>query len=119
MTQKMPQASPSVPVTRNPPQVGQGATLVYPEDRYPYIIIGVSPSGHRITLQEVQAKAVAPADTHNGFPVFDHVYSEAELAQAELLKRTVTATRRRDGSYYVGGSKMEIGQARYYRDYSS
>jgi hypothetical protein len=33
------------------PEVGMGATLCYPSDRYPYTIIGVSKSGKTITLQ--------------------------------------------------------------------
>lgn len=99
------------------PRVGDAATLLYPQDRVPYEVEKVSPARHKITLVEISTTGLAPNYRHNGFPVFDRVFAPDECA-ARKTNSTIDAYRRKDGEYYHCAMRVEIGQARYYRDHS-
>lgn len=108
--------------TTNPtptPAVGQGATLVYPDDRYLFRITAVSKSGHKITMEWILTTGLKPDDYCNGFTVFDHIYTAEEIAAAPASKDIRHAYRNKDGKYRVGGSiPVIIGTARYRRNYA-
>lgn len=101
------------------------ATLLYPDDCYPYLVLSVSPSGSFAVverLQEVSGKTGhKPEGNHNGFPVWSHYYTTDELQSMrypEGKRETQKAHRRKDGRYYLGGVVMTFAYARYRRDYS-
>lgn len=94
-------------------KVGDPATLVYPQDNYPYVVVAVSPGGAKITLEALDYSGLAPAYHHGPFPVYD-----CEVETSRRSGRTITAHLGRHG-YAVGGSTpVAIGQARYRRDWS-
>lgn len=113
---------PAAPV----PAVGEGATLYYPADRYPYVVVEVSATGHAIWVKPLSCVDMTtghePAGSCNGFPVWDHTYTDDELKtlaveHAEPMK----LTRRQDGRYRPVGSSditVGIGHARYYRNFA-
>lgn len=108
------------------PAVGMGATQVYPQDRYPYVVVEVSRTGHAIWVKPLRTvfsdTGHEPEGRCNGFPVWVHVYTEDEirdLVQADVAP--VKLTRRTDGRYRpVGGNDLifGLGQARYFRNYA-
>lgn len=65
------------------PAVGMGATQFYPQDRYPYVVVEASRTGHAIWVRPLECVSTrtghAPAGSCNGFPVWDHEYTDAEL----------------------------------------
>lgn len=108
------------------PAVGTGATLYYPQDRYPYVVVEVSRTGNAIWVKPVETVSTktghAPAGTCNGFPVWDHTYTDDEVKA--LVQDGVTPTkltRRADGRYRPVGSSdvvYGLGHARYFRNYA-
>lgn len=106
----------------NTPVVDGGATMHYPDDRMPYVVVKVSPSGAKVTLAPVRivdgTTGHRPAGDCNGFPVWDHTYTPEEL-HAMREEYTVTAHRRKDGRYYSGGTRVTFDGARYYRNHAS
>ena len=114
------------PATRCLPTVGQGATKCYPTDKYPMRVVKVSVTGHAIWVLPVKSVDMStghlPDGTCNGFPVWDHTYTEAEL---DLLTSThpsyaQKATHRQDGTYRLVGTETQVavGHARLYRNYA-
>lgn len=113
---------PAVPV----PAVGMGATQFYAQDRYPYVVVEVSRTGHAIWVKPLETVSTwtghTPAGSCNGFPVWDHTYTEDEvksLVQDHVAPRKLT--RRSDGRYRpVGCSDVVfgLGHARYFRNYA-
>lgn len=119
------------------PAVGMGATVYYPQDRYPMVITRVSESGK--TFWAVPLKTVSlttghePARFDGPFPVWSHVYTDEELvslaytpeelalksggyyAGAGTVERRVTLTKR---GWTSGGTHIEPGKATYHRNYS-
>ncbi len=96
------------------PKVEDLATLHYPSDLYPYVVVAVSPTGSKVKLERIERAATAPARFTNGFPVWD--------CDGDPNKRVGLidiAHRNAAGKYAVGGSTpVSFGRARYYRDYS-
>ena len=114
------------PATRPLPVAGQGATKSYPTDKYPMRVMKVSATGHAIWVLPVRSVDTTtghlPDGTCNGFPVWDHTYTDAEL---DLLTDShpafaQKATRRQDGTYCLVGTEtqIDIGYARLYRNYA-
>ena len=110
----------------HPLAVGDQLATAVPTDRYPMRVVKVSASGHAIWCLPVRSVDMTtghlPAGTCNGFPVWDHTYTEAELdlltdAHPAFAQK---ATRRQDGSYCLVGSEVQIavGHARLYRNYA-
>ena len=108
------------------PIVGQGATEVYPTDRYPVRVVKVSGTGHAIWVLPVESvdrsTGHEPARFCGGFPVWDHTYTDAELDRFTTGHPATArkATRRKDGRYCLVGSdiRVSVGQARLYRNYA-
>jgi len=96
------------------PTVGMGATRLMYTDRSPYTVIGISPSGREITVQEDQAIRL----DHNGM-------SESQEYRYEPDPKGSTAvlTLRKNGRWIAKGEPMSgtpyaIGYRRRYYDYS-
>lgn len=107
----------------NTPVIGQGATLHYPQDKTPYVVTAISPTGAKVTLEALKtAEGLTghdPAGECNGFPVFDHEYTEDELATMRYdTPHPEYAHRRRNGRYYMGSCRITFSGARYYRNYA-
>ena len=99
------------------PQPGDLATLVYPDDRAPYVVAKVSPSGKKITIEALSTDGLKPSSQCNGFPVFDHRFTPEEV-QARKTGRVEAAYRQGDGSYKQGCLPVWLGEARYFRNYA-
>lgn len=102
-----------------------GATLLYPQDRLPYVIVGYTEK----TIDVVPLLMVSydtghqPSGKHNGYPVWDHTYTDDEIQRfaLEVAKQGVWPKRaylRKDGRHYLGGTPMHVGAARFRRDYA-
>ena len=102
------------------PMYGTPATLVYPTDRYPYVVVGGAPSGHYLFVAPVDYHkiGVTSSGTHNGFPVNDTSYSSSDALANANLAGVRRITRRRDGRYTDHGTPYVLGHARYRRDWS-
>ena len=113
------------PAARTAPAMGMGATQLYPQDSYPVRIVRVSDTAHAIWVLPVRSvndsTGHTPAGSCNGFPVWDHTYTDVELdALTETHVTPLKATRRTDGTYRVVGGQTQIGigQARYHRNFA-
>lgn len=95
------------------PKVGDLATLYYPQDRYPYIVTAVSPTGSKVTLAELKPASDVPARYRGPWPVWD-----CDGDPTALTGRTITAFRKGDDTYGDGPVPVVFGHARYYRDWS-
>lgn len=109
-----------------------GATLCYPQDRYPYLIVGATRSGKTINLSSLPTDAFkagfSPAGFHNGFPVWDHTWTEEEMEaflkdEEEPISRPSRKVIKARWStrfqrWTCNGTPIHVGHARYFRDYS-
>jgi len=106
------------------PAVGDGMTAVYPQDRYPYVITRVSPSGKTVWVKPLQTVDLstghAPARYVGEWPVWDHAYTEEERAAYVIEDAPETRVNRsRDGlSWTAQGVGYQAGIARLLRNYS-
>lgn len=90
------------------------ATLVYPDDRYPLVIIKRTKT--TLTLARLNTDGIAPADYCNGFPVYNHRFT-VEEAEARITDRTETAHKTKRGTYQLYGyAPVRLGEAHYYRN---
>lgn len=103
------------------PAVGMGATLCYPQDKYPLLITKVTAKTICVRMVHTSgdtAPDIKPADRCNGFPVFDYQYSAEELQKAAYGEE-IRCYKRQNNRYYTkGGSPIALGFARYYRNYA-
>lgn len=104
------------------PVVGMGATLLYPQDRYGYVITRVSPSGKTVWVQPLAPVSAEtghePARYDGPWPVWSHTYTDAErdtMRQEHGAERQVRLTKR---GWQSNGTPFAIGAARYHRNYS-
>ena len=105
------------------PEVGMGATLVYPSDRYPVVITRVSESGKTFWFQPLQTVSFAtghePDRYHGPYPVWDHTYTDEEIKSLVRLESGGRMARlNKHGRYRSHGTPVTVGIARYRRDYS-
>lgn len=94
---------------RTPP-VGELATYCIGSDRYPYTVIEVSASGHRVVVQGRKRRRV----DNNGLGGAQR-YITTENPEGD----TMVVTRRKDGRYRPKGSKVGyvfFGEADCYSD---
>lgn len=106
------------------PQVGDGMTLAYPQDYYPYAIVRVSPSGKTVWVKPLEvvdrSTGHEPARYDGPFPVWEHTYTDEErqsMLRVDAPEQKVT--RSRDGlSWSMHGTPMLRGGAGYRRNYS-
>jgi hypothetical protein len=94
-------------------KVGDPATMHYPSDQYPYVVVAVSASGSKITLEALDYSGLAPAYHAGPFPVFD-----SEVPTDWRTGRMIVAHLAREGYNYAGSTPISIGYARYRRDHS-
>jgi hypothetical protein len=110
-------------------KVGEGATLIYPQDSYPYVITRISESGKTAWARPLKTVSLAtghaPARHDGPWPVWSHTYTPEELvslayseAEEEFpsfreIRITLTAT-----GWKTKGTPVELGKARYHRNYS-
>jgi hypothetical protein len=105
------------------PKVGDGMSIVYPQDRYPLVIVRVSPSGKTVwvkPLRTVDRSTGHEPDRFDGpWPIWDHDYTDEEretLREDGAKERQVR--RSPDGlSWSSYGTPIARG-ARYFRNYS-
>jgi len=95
----------------NIPEVGMGATICCYSDRLPATIIDIMNGGKKISLQVDTAIRL----DSNGMSEWQE-YRYIANPEGAIF----TATRRKDGTYRVSGTKsiVFIGQRRKYYDYS-
>lgn len=101
------------------PEPGTGLTLLYPQDRYPYVVLARTPSGKTLTVAEVLVKeADLPVHHREGpWPVYDVTLTEEQISTLPHgPERKVRL--RKDGRYWDGDVPFSVGRARYYRNYS-
>lgn len=80
------------------PKVGDGATISYGSDRYPYTVIEVSKSGTRIRIQEDEAVLT------NGSPYEDQEWSYSRNKDGAVK----TASLRKDGRWRLMGCEIYV-----------
>lgn len=106
------------------PEVGEGATVSYPQDSYPYVVTSVSPSGKTIGVKPVttvdKSTGHEPARYDGPFPVWSHTYTPEEL-QALVREDAPEQTVRwsaKGGYWTCAGTVFQVGTAHYHRNYS-
>lgn len=109
----------------NTPVVGAGATQHYPQDKLGYVVLGISPIGHRVKLAALKQPDLTtghrPTGQSNGLPVWGHEYTPDELAGGMRYQRyepIAYAFRRSDGRYYLGGHRITFDGAYYCRNWA-
>lgn len=105
------------------PEVGQGATLHYPQDTYGFVVTKVSESGKTVTLAELVSPSLNTGHEVNHydgpFPVWDHIYTEDELkSMVDSNGKTTTIRLNKNGRWMSKGTPFTVGAARYHRNYS-
>lgn len=109
--------------TKAAPQVGDGMTLCYPQDQYPFVVVRVSDSGKTVWVKplEIVNKSTGhePERFDGPFPVWSHSYTEEErktMIRDSVPERAVRLSK--SGWWTSKGSDFAAGGARYYRNYS-
>lgn len=102
------------------PVVGMGATMVYVQDTYGYVITEVSESGKTIKIQRLATVDTStghkPAYYEGPFPVWSHDYTPDEMeAMREGVTEVARLTKR---GWSARGTLVQIGTAHYHRNYS-
>lgn len=97
------------------PRFGMGATLCYPTDRRPYVIIHVTKT--TVDVLPVSTEGLEPDGKCNGFPVYDHRFDVTNLMD-RAEPGAARAFRDKSGRYHLGGIRLAIGYAHYYRNYA-
>jgi hypothetical protein len=105
------------------PQVGDGMTMAYPQDMYPYVITRVSPSGKTVWVKplELVSKDTGhePARFDGPFPVWHHIYTAEERQTMVRDLPEIRVNRSRDGLRWTAGATPFLrGDACYHRNYS-
>lgn len=105
------------------PVVGMGATIVYPQDNYPAVVVRVSKSGKTAWLKRLRTvdgtTGHEPARYDGPFPIYDHVYTDQE--RQDLLldhSQEQRVSLRKNGRWAAGETPVRMGEARYYRNFS-
>lgn len=99
-------------------RVGQPATLMYPDDRYPLRIIRRTRT--TIMLVEVRVPGQDEPKYSNGpWPVYDATSYDDDLPLADNPRMYRAHWSKKKLGWYVGGSTpVSVGAANYRRDYS-
>lgn len=102
--------------------VGDGMTLCYPQDRYPFVVVRVSDSGKTAWVKPLEIVDLStghePDRFDGNFPVWSHSYTEEErqsMVQEDAPERMVRLTKR---GWASKGTPFTAGAARYHRNYS-
>lgn len=113
----------STDTTKKIPEVGDGATLCFPQDRYPYVITRVSDSGKTFwakRLKEVNLSTGHEPARHEGpWPVWTHVYSDEERqTMVEENTPEIMVRLSKHGYWTSKGLDFALGDAVYHRNFS-
>jgi len=97
--------------------VGDPATMCYPDDRYPYVVTGVTPT--TITLEEVDKNELEDKrDSMAGdWPVVDRSSHRTGLPGTGVVVKARRSEKRKMW-YAHSTTPIAIGYARYLRDWS-
>lgn len=113
-------ANPTAPTM---PQVGDGMTLCYPQDSYPFVVVRVSESGKTVWVKPLETvdktTGHEPARFDGPFPVWSHLYTDEErrtMVRENAPERAVRLSKH--GHWTSKGSDFAAGGARYHRNYS-
>lgn len=116
--------APTGPTGGNVLHVGDGMTLCYPSDRYPYVVVWRSASGKTVRVKPLRIVTLdtghAPDRFEGSFPVWDHTYSEQErrdLIADDGAERTVRFTAA--SGWTSRGADFAAGGATYYRNFAN
>lgn len=105
--------------------VGTAASLHFWQDIVPAVVTSVSKSGKTAKVQRIEAVSLhtghTPAYYNGPWPVWDHTYTEVEVASLPRVGEETRISLRNDGQWMVSGSTTTVtfGKARYRRDFSS
>jgi hypothetical protein len=102
--------------------IGDPATLCYPDDRYPYVVTAVTPT--TITLERVWVDALDVDNSENGavrggWPLNDKSSTKQYLPR-ETPGKSIKAhwSEKRKTWYVASTTPVVVGYARYLRDWS-
>lgn len=106
---------------RNTPVVDGPATAHLYSDAHAYAVVSVSKSGKQVKLLRLDAQKLGveitrlPNYDQGDYPVVGHYYTDDEVALALTSGRKPaeleTAYQRKDGRFYLDGSRVTFGQA--------
>lgn len=104
-----------------------GATLCFPQDRYGMVVVKASKTGTVLYAYRLKTPGLdtghSPARFDGPWPVWDHTYTEEEMAKTmrhesggrELLRLNWSEAKQ---CYRSGGTPVFVGAARYVRNHS-
>lgn len=105
--------------------VGTAASINFWQDIVPAVVTKVSKSGKTAFIQRIENVSLhtghTPAHYNGPWPVWDHTYTEEEVANLPRVGEETRISLRKDGQWKVSGSTATVtfGKARYRRDWSS
>lgn len=104
------------------PAVGDGMTMHFPQDSYPFVIVAISASGKTAKVKPLKTVDLTtghkPARFDGPFPVWSHSYTDEERASMiveEAPERTVRLTK---NGWTSHGTPFSVGSAHFHRNYS-
>lgn len=106
------------------PQYGTLATLVYPSDRYPYVVVGGSSTGSHLIVAPVDYDALTTKGDNvrdgsgNPWPRIQRSFTREEALAHHTPERARRINRKKDGTYADHGTPFRLGTAFYDMDYS-
>lgn len=100
-----------------------GATLLFPQDRIPYVVIAATKSGKSLTAVRLATVDLTtghkPARYDGPFPVWSHFYTDEERRTMRLEGNEVTLRwSEKKQRYTNGGTPFSVGTAQYHRNHS-
>jgi hypothetical protein len=100
-----------------------GATISYPQDGYPAVVIAASKSGRVITVENLRTVDTttghSPDHLEGGFPVWTHIYTDEERRTFREGTTFKAHWSEKWQAYYRGGStRVSVGNAVFHRNYS-
>jgi len=122
--------NPTAPATTEKPlAVGDGMTMHYPNDAYPFVIVALSASGKTAKVRKLKPVDVTtghhPHHFEGPFPVWSHSYTAEERASMvvvekdyegnDLEPRVVRLTK---NGWTSQGAPFTAGEAVYHRNYA-
>ena len=102
-----------------------GATEVFPQDRYPFRVVRISPSGKTIFIVPLRTVDLTtghqPARREGPWPVWDHAYTDDEIRKFTQEQPPMAVRWNAKAESYRlpnRGAFIRVGEARYYRNFS-
>lgn len=100
-----------------------GATLLFPQDTYGYVVVKASKSGKVLTAVRLETVSLTTghevARFEGPWPVWDHTYTDEERRTMRLEGNEVRLNwSPKKQRFYHAGTPFHVGHARYYRNHS-